>query len=260
MALGLLASPRLSRLVVCFLVWPLLFGAILCVIVQPIWLDRTFAFCAPFVAIAFSAALGDWPGAYGSTAGKSVVYSMFCLFAALVFASGRLAYLQATTPNEPDHFRELAHYLAVHTVPGELIYAPRDEDLWGVNRYLIGADWGRMLKIQDVAVMDARKRWRRLYAWLGPAEFEQLGAMPQTRRLDRYRNPVYREPSPLPDLPTVTGEWLVSIEGATLSPPDDWRLCTGQYPAPINFGRLEMYHGRCGSSTSPLPLLPMGII
>jgi mannosyltransferase len=257
-ALGLLASVlasrRLSRLVLCFLVWPLLFGALLCLIVEPIWLDRTFAFCAPFVAIAFGAALGDWLKAYGATAGKSVVYSMLCLFAAVIFASGRLAYLQASTRNKPDHFRELAHYLAARTAPGELLYAPMDVNAWGVNRYLIGPDWGSVLKYQDIAVTAARKRWRLLNAWLGPAELERLGAMPETRLLDRYRIPVYIGPSPLPDLPTVTGEWLASIEGATLNAPQDLGLCIGQYPAPIKFGRLELYHWRCAGNASALPL------
>jgi uncharacterized membrane protein len=242
---ALLATPRLSRLIVCFLVWPLLFGAILCVIVQPIWLDRTFAFCAPFVAIAFGAALGDRLDAPGSTAGRSVTYSILGLFAALVFSSAVLAYVQVTTPNKPDHYRELAEYLAAQTSAGELIYIPRDIDFWGVNRYLIGPDWGSMLKDQDIAVMDARKRWRRLYAWLGQAKLERLGVMPETRRLDRYRIPIFTGPSPLPELPNVTGEWLVSIEGEALGAPQESRLCTGQYPAPIKFGRLELYHWSC---------------
>jgi mannosyltransferase len=256
-ALGLLAAllvcPRLSRLVVCFLVWPLLFGAVLCVVVEPIWLDRVFAFCAPFAAIAFGAALGDWLGTRGSTARRPVVYLVLCLFVAVVFASGRLAYLQATTPNKPDHYRELAHYLAAHTVPGELIYAPNDEDFWGVNRYLIGPDWGSMLKIQDVAVMDVRKRWRLLYGWLGPAELARLGAMPETRHVEHSGIAVYTGPSPLPDLPTVTGEWLVSSANSELSPPLDWHLCTDQYPAPMKFGRLDLYHWRCETRVSALP-------
>jgi mannosyltransferase len=242
---ALLATPRLSRLVVCFLVWPLLFGAILCVIVQPIWLDRTFAFCAPFVAIAFGAALGARLEAAGSTPGRSLTYSILGLSGALVFASAALAYVQVTTPNKPDHYRDLAEYLAAQTRSGELIYIPRDIDFWGVNRYLVGPDWGSALEVQDIAVMDARKRWRRLYGWLGQAKLERLGAMPQSRRLDRYRIPIFTGPSPLPELPAVSGEWLVSVDGEPLSAPQESRLCTGQYPAPIKFGRLELYHWPC---------------
>lgn len=242
---ALLATPRLSRLVVCFLVWPLVFGAILCVIVQPIWLDRTFAFCAPFVAIAFGAALGARLDAPGSSAGKAVSYSILGLFAALVFSGAALAYVQVTTANKPDHYRELAEYLAAQTNAGELIYIPRDIDFWGVNRYLVGPDWGSMLQDQDIAVMDVRKRWRRLYGWLGQSRLDRLGLMPQTRRLDRYRIPIFTGPSPLPQLPDVTGEWLVSIEGEPLSAPQESQLCVDQYPAPIKFGRLELYHWSC---------------
>jgi mannosyltransferase len=245
---ALLACPRLLRMVLCFLVWPLLFGAILCVIVQPIWLDRTFAFCAPFVAIAFGAALGQWLGAHGSSAPKLALYAVVGLFAALLVAGGRLAYVQSITPNKPDHYRELAGYLSAHAAPGEVIYAPEYIDFWGVNRYLIGPDWGSALKFQDAGLLDGLKRWRRLYSLLGPVRLERLGVMPETRRIDRFRIPVYTGFTPLPDLPGVTGEWLVSTHGAPLSPPGDWHLCAAQYPVPMRFGRLELYHWACASA------------
>ena len=59
--LGLIAAvvslPRLLRMVACFVAWPLIFGSLLCLAVQPDSLDRTFAFCAPFVAITSGAAM-----------------------------------------------------------------------------------------------------------------------------------------------------------------------------------------------------------
>jgi hypothetical protein len=256
---ALWAAPRLGRTVLCFLVWPLLFGTLLCELVQPIWLDRTFAFCAPFVAVALGGALGEWLDTHGSRLARSLLYSIVCVFSALVLASGWIAYVQASTSMKGEQFRDLARYLAAHTAAGEIIYAPRDIEFWGINRYLIGPDWGSMLKIQDVAVLNVRKRWRRLYASLGPAELERLGVMPETRRVDGYRIPIYTGPSPLPDLPSVTGEWLVSNDSAQLQPPEDWNLCTEHYPVPMSFGGLQLYHWRCGDAVSALPRPRAGI-
>jgi hypothetical protein len=84
-----------------------------------------------------------------------------------------------------------------------------------------------------------------VYAWLGPAELQRLGALPRSRRFDGYRIPIYSGPSPLPDLPAVSGEWLVSIEGEPLPDPDAAHLCARHYPAPIRFGDLELYHWPC---------------
>jgi len=250
-ALGLLAaglcSARLARMVLCYLAWPLLFGAALCVLVQPIWLDRTFAFCAPFVAIAFGAALGVRLDRAARSARNAAVIAALCAFSVLVAGSAMLAYLQAITPNRPEHYRELARYLAAQSNSGEIIYAPRDIDFWGLNRYLVGPDWGSILEFEDAAVLEPRKRWQRVYAWLGPAELQRLGALPQSRRFDGYRIPVYSGPSPLPDLPGVSGEWLVSVEGEPLAEPHAAHLCAGHYPAPIRFGDLELYHWTCPS-------------
>ncbi len=268
-ALGLLAAAlsdaRLARLVLCFLVWPLLFGALLCVLVQPIWLDRTFAFCAPFVAIAFGAAVGARldqaarrarsasgsaeasaeASALGSALGSASTIATLCATSALIAGSALLAYLQAITPDRPDHYRDLAQYLAGHASRGEIIYAPREIDFWGLNRYLVGADWGSILTFEDGPVMETRKRWRRVYAWLGPAQLQRLGALPLSRRYDGYRIPIYDGLTPLPDEPGVSGEWLVSMDGEPLAAPSEAHLCASSYPAPIRFGDLQLYHWRC---------------
>jgi hypothetical protein len=260
-ALGLLAAPlsdaRLARLVLCFLAWPLLFGALLCVLVQPIWLDRTFAFCAPFVAIACGAAVGvrldrAARGARGAMASASTsnsnsawMIAMLCAFGALVAGSAMLAYLQAITPNRPDHYRDLARYLAAQASAGEIIYAPRDIDFWGLNRYLVGADWGSILTFEDGALIEPLKRWQHVYRWVGPAELQRLGALPLSRRYDGYRVPIYVGPTPLPDVPGVSGEWLVSMAGEPLAAPAEAHLCTSGYPLPISFGDLQLYHWPC---------------
>lgn len=242
---ALLACRRLSRLVVCFLAWPLLFGALLCVTVQPIWLDRTFAFCAPFVAIAFGTALGHWLDQRRSMASNGLRYAALGSVAVLLLGVGGVAYLQVITPSKPDQYRELAAYLASQATDGEMIYVPRDVDFWGLSRYLVGPDWGSMLRFEDQPKLDGLRRWRRAYAWLGPARLEQQGFMPDSRRLDGFSIPVYTGESPLPALPSSTGGWLVSIEDVPLPTPAESHLCIGEYPAPIKFGRVDLYHWGC---------------
>lgn len=242
-----LVNARVCRIVLCYLVWPLVFAAVLSVTVQPIWLDRTFAFCAPFVAIAFGTAVAVGLEAAANSAHRGLVPAYLAVFCALVIAGGFLAYQQSATPNKPDHYRALARYLAANAAAHERIYAPRDVDFWGLNRYLIGPDWGSILQYQDPTTLQHRKRWRWLYARLGASELERLGAMPVSRRYDGFRLPIFVGESPLPQQPTVTGEWLVTVEGAPPPPPDDSHLCVTKYPAPIRFGRLELYHWSCPS-------------
>jgi hypothetical protein len=245
---ALVATARLRRLVLSYLIWPLAFAALLCVLEQPIWLDRTFAFCAPFVAIALGTAVATGVEAAAKSAHQGLASAVLGAFAVLLVAAGCLAYRQSTTPNKPDHYRELAHYLAVNAGAHERIYAPRDVDFWGLNRYLIGPDWGSILQYQDSAALQHRKRWRWLYAHLGPSTLERLGAMPQSRRFDQFRVPIFVGESPLPPQPGITGEWLMTMKGAPPPPPDEAHLCVASYPAPIKFGRLELYHWSCPSA------------
>ncbi len=237
-----LTLPMLSRLVICFIAWPLLFGAALCFAVQPIWLDRTFAFCAPFVAIAYGAAIGRILATRGRGTGKAALYSSIGLVAAATAGGAWLAYVQATTPYKPDHYRDLARYLAQQVRPGEIIYAPDAATFWGVSRYLIGPDWGNIFQVQDPAELSRLKKWQRLYALLGPTAARRLGLLPTGRRLDSFKVPMFIGFSPLPDLASVTAVWLVVPDDVPLN---DLRLCADQYPAPSAFGRLLAYRVPC---------------
>jgi mannosyltransferase len=243
LAAAALTLPRLWRVIACFIAWPLLFAALLSVAVQPIWLDRTFAFCAPFVAIAFGAAAGHFFDQRGRTVNQGLVYAGTGLIAAAIAASALLAYVQLRTPYKPDPYREVARYLDQQTRPGEIIYAPEGATFWGVSRYLIGPDWGSMLKVQDAEQLDKLKKWRRIYSLLGPQVLERLGLLPQTRRLDAFKIPVFTGSSPLPDLQGVKAIWLITTEDV---PPSELPLCSERYPDASVFGRLYVYRVPCG--------------
>jgi len=237
-----LTLPMLTRLVVCFIAWPLLFGAALSVAVQPIWLDRTFAFCAPFVAIAYGVAIGGILTRLSRGSSKAALYSTIGLVAAATAGGAWLAYVQVTTPYKPDHYRELARYLAEQVKPGEIIYAPDAATFWGVSRYLIGPDWGTIFQVQDTAELSRLKKWQRMYAVLGPTAAGHLGLLPTGRRLDSFRVSMFIGFSPLPDLANVTAVWLLVSDDVSL---DDLRPCAGQLPAPSVFGRLLAYRVPC---------------
>lgn len=237
-----LILPMLSRLIVCFIAWPLLFGAALCFAIQPIWLDRTFAFCAPFVAIAYGAAIGQMLTRLNQEGNKAALYTMIGLVAAATASGAWLAYLQVTTPYKPDHYRALARYLAEQAKPGEIIYAPDAATFWGVSRYLIGPDWGNIFQVQDAAELSRLKKWQRVYAVLGPGAAGRLGLLPTGRRLDSFRVPMFIGSSPLPDLANVTAIWLLVPDDVPL---DGLRLCADGYPAPSVFGRLLAYRVAC---------------
>jgi hypothetical protein len=237
-----LKLPTLRRLVVCFIAWPLFFAAVLSFTVQPIWLDRTFAFCAPFVAVVYGVAMGGLLSQLGSEKSRTALYSAIGLVAAATAGGAWLAYVQVTTPYKPDHYRELARYLTQRVKPGEVIYAPDPATFWGVSRYLMGPDWGTIFQVQDPAELSQLKKWQRLYAMLGPTKAARLGLLPAGRRLDSFRVPMFIGSSPLPGLAGVTAVWLLVSDDM---PMDDLRSCGGQLPAPVAFGRLLAYRVEC---------------
>jgi mannosyltransferase len=236
-----LTLSMLSRLVICFIAWPLFFGAALSVAVQPIWLDRTFAFCAPFVAIAYGVAIGDILTGLNQAGRKAALYSTIGLVAAAVSGGAWLAYVQVTTPDKPGHYRELARYLAQQAKPGEIVYAPDAATFWGVSRYLIGPDWGNILQVQDATELSRLKKWQWLYAVLGPTTAARLGLLPTGRRLDSFTVPMFIGSSPLPDLANMRAVWLLVPDDASL----DLRLCAQQLPTPLVFGHLLAYRVPC---------------
>jgi uncharacterized membrane protein len=250
LTLGLLAAwatvPQLSRIIGWFIAWPLLFGAVLSVTIQPIWLDRTFAFCAPFVAIAFGAATARLLGAYQQARERAALSFIIGLIAVILIGCGALAYRQATTPYKPDRYRELARYLTQHVQSGEIIYAPDRPTFWGLARYLVGPDWGSILKFQDAADLSSLKKWQRLSALVGPAALGRFALLPQTRRLDAFRVPVFTGFSALPEMQNAKVVWLVVFDEVPL---DSLQLCTDRYPEPLAFGGLRAYRLECEGAT-----------
>jgi hypothetical protein len=165
---AMMRIPRLRRVLTCYVIWPLGFTALVCVVWKPIWLFRPFSFCAPFLAVACGALLGQFIAGRQETPAPAGIRAVCAaLAAAAVAAIGWLSYLQATTPWKTQ-YREAAAYLREHVQPTEIIYIPDHIVFWGVARYLVGPQWGSVLAVQDPVNQDRSAFWPGIYRRLGP--------------------------------------------------------------------------------------------
>src|SRR5262249_3472497 len=157
-------------------------------------------------------------------------------------------YQQAEVPNKPDHYRDSAAYLGRHALPGDAIFAPDDPDFWATARYLVGPDWGSVLTIEDQADKDRKFRllsFLESHAPLTTERLQVLGFAARTRQLESDGRTLYIGHSPLPPEAPIRTLWLVTRRG---NEPDDLPLCTSQRPAPLDFGRVEIFRLQCESA------------
>jgi mannosyltransferase len=248
LATALVTTHDLRRIVLCFVVWPLAAGAVLCLAVRPIWLDRVFAFCAPFVAITLATLT-----VRRLERGRAAAFGAACFALAFVLVAGWLGHVQATTERKTQ-FREAATYLQQHAVQGEIVYIPSHNTFWGMARYLIGPEWGSPLRVQDPSNPDRSDKWPWIYSRLGMSRLENLGLAPETRRLDGFKVPLYVGWSPLPEAKTMDS-WVV---GQTYDRLDlnTLELCPEHHIVLREFRLITLYHVHCGNpasvSTSPV--------
>jgi hypothetical protein len=242
-------QPRLARIAASFIVWPLLLGTALCLLVRPIWLaDRTFAFCAPFVAVVAGALLSR-ALAMGAAVRVSSSFAATVVLAALAWTG----YAQAVTAHKMQ-YRELADYLREQVVPSEFVYVPEMSMFWGVARYLVGPDWGNLLRVQDPRDVNRFASWKRIYDRLGAERLKTLHLVPETRRLEGFRAPLIIGWSPFPELYATPSYWVVTSTGVDLA---DLNLCSPRHTESVPFGRqvdlsnyigLVAYRVHCGAA------------
>jgi mannosyltransferase len=234
LATVLLTARWLSRVTCCFLLWPLLFGALLHIVIYPIWfVDRTFPFCAPFLAIVGGALVGRAIESGLGPNGAALRYSGIGIICGAFTGLAWLGYVQGVTPHKM-HYREASAYLRQQTRPGELIYAPELATFWGIARYLIDTDWGNALRFQDPSNPDQSTRWPRIYARLGTSGLQLLHLAPETRRLDGPDGPLIVGWTAFPELQTTASYWVIVNTGVNLS---DLHLCTPRRVESVPFGR-----------------------
>jgi mannosyltransferase len=232
------AVKEVRRLAICLVFWPLFFGMLLSVAIRPIWLDRVFAFCAPFAAIVLGTALTRLFENYRQFAPRALVgIALTTCAAGCVWA----AWLQAMEPRKTQ-YRELAAYLVAHKTEGEFVYVPDNIIYWGVARYLVGPQWGSILEVQDPERPDSSEAWRKIYARLGAQKLNWLGLLPRTRQVDSPAGQLVIGWSPVPAMQTAKSFWIVGNNGLN---PGEFITCPQRLIVTQKYTGLQLHHVIC---------------
>jgi hypothetical protein len=217
---------------------------------KPIWLARSFSFCAPFIAIALGALVGRLlSGPRRLPAGGRAVCGLIVV--AALGATGWFAYHEQITPWKTQ-YREAAAFLRDHVRAGDVIYMPEHYTFWGISRYLIGPQWGSLLAVQDPVNQDRSAIWPKIYARLGTRGLDFVHLRPQTRKVDGFKAPLYIGWSPLPPLPASEGSsprsvWIAGSDELSL---DALGLCPHGQAEVASFVQLRIYRIECAGGAT----------
>lgn len=241
--LGLRADAGLCRIVLCFIVWPIGFGVFLSVFLKPVWVDRLFAFCAPFLAVTAGVLLTRayaWMNARspaGTLPGLAVAAAMAALLVGIDYHESQLRHKM--------QYREVAQYLKDNVKAGEVIQVPDRFTFWGIARYSVGPSWGHLMKVQSADPADLSDTWAKIYARLGPEWLNRLGLVPETRRVQVKSGFMYVGASPVLEAATARRVWMVSAVGTSATRPADLKVCPIASIEKIGFRGVDVYQVNC---------------
>jgi hypothetical protein len=232
--------PQLRRTITCYIVVPMALAGAVSAVWKPIWLARSFSFCAPFLAVAIGALLARFLAARpGAPMGARSVYAS--LAAAALIAIGWFSFHEQITPWRTQ-YREAAAYLREHVEAGDIVYMPEYTTFWAMSRYLVGPEWGDPLAVQDPVNQDRSEIWPKIYQKLGPQKLELLHLKPQTRRVDGFKVPLFIGWSPLPEASIARSVWVVGGPELQLA---ELELCRRDVPPTVQFVRVLTYRITC---------------
>lgn len=188
-----------------FVVFPVVGIAAVSWLLRPIWLDRTLAFAAPFLVVGLVQAVAH------IAQRERIRYMALGMLAAfwclLILVIGQLA--ERSLISRKMEFREAASFIAESNVHGVAVYVPVNFRFWGMARYLVGPQWGSLLKVQDPQRVDTSDTWTGIYRRLGDQWIGRLGLQPTSRTIDAGRFHVWIGLSPLPAEVVQTGYFFV---------------------------------------------------
>jgi len=241
-------EPTLRRTILCYLLWPLAVAAVICLLGKPVWLFRSFSFCAPLLSICLGTLFSRLISA--GSAPRLMQRTAIAIAVAAIGGAAALASVTATTPWKTQ-YREAAAYLRENVQMGDIVYIPNQVTYWGIARYLVGPRWGSLLEVQDPVDPDKSRLWPGIYRRLGPRILERLHLIPRTRRTDGFRAPLYIGWSPLPEAKNARVIWLVG----SVHPPfeefhlSEVQLCRYEKVRTADFTELRVFRVTCTSST-----------
>ena len=166
------------------------------------------------------------------------------ILAACAAGSMWTAWAQAQVPRKTQ-YRELARDLMTKASPGEIVYVPENVTYWGVARYLVGPEWGSILKIQDPERPDFSEAWKKIYARLGTQKLQWLGLVPDARQIASPVGPLVIGWSPLPALQTAHSFWMV---GNNEIDPLNFPICAHPQVVTTKYTGVQLHHVTCASS------------
>jgi mannosyltransferase len=198
-------SAYVRACVASFVVLPVLVVGGISLVLRPIWLDRTLAYTAPFLAIALAVHLHERlrPEARLRVGGAALVAAML-VFGAL-YGKG---WERLQTPRKMD-FHQVARHIAQHNTERRDIYVPANVRYWAMAHYLKGPGWGSLLAIQDPARIDDSDTWRKIYQKLGDTWLERLHLKGSARFIETDHGRLWIGYSPLPDEVVARGYYYV---------------------------------------------------
>jgi mannosyltransferase len=202
---------RLRTTLFAFGLVPPIIAVVLSYAVRPIWLERTLFLTIPFLALGMAEGIVVVAGAIrrdppvllarGIAAGAVVIFAI---------GLGTAAVKTAQLDVKPTDFRAAAADIRAGLAPGDVIYIPNNVTFWGIARYLIGADWGSPLAVQDSDPVNYSDRWNQVLHWLGPRWRARLRLEPTTRSIAYGKNQMIVGWSVPPEVATTKRIWLVN--------------------------------------------------
>ena len=238
---AVLWAPASTRIVAAFIVWPLLFTALVC-LVKPVWYYKIFSFSMPFICIAIGLL---WNAVLQRLAGRlqRIVLTTVLTLSLATVAVG--VYAANTLPRKTE-YGKAADHLRQHAQPGDIVWVPEYASFWGMARYMVGPDWGSPLDIQDPVNPDRSRRWPEIYRKLGPERLKQLHLAPLTRRLDGFKVPVFVGWTELPAVRTADVIWvLFPYDSGIVAELSDIALCASGSTQRTPFNGLALYRVAC---------------
>lgn len=237
----LLSVPRWRRFVGSFVVWPLLFIAIASLLLRPVWIPRIFVFCALMFWYALAVQLAT---VWGQFSRKRQLSTAWSAPLALLLATG-LAISALATVLQPHkaEYREAAADIRAEQGAGSFVYIPKNILFWGIARYLVGPEWGNLLRIQDPQKPDQSERWSDIYARLGTDRLHALELMPETRVLPASQPPLvigWSDYAPL----AFGNYWVVTDYALEL---DSLPLCASRSVTTRNYRGIRVHRIACGA-------------
>ena len=242
---GIVVDKKIRLITICFVIWPLFLGACLSLFIRPMWVDRSFSFCAPFLFISISfLANYFWKRAQHSLFAKVGVVVLFSLlFFSMVFPYF-VKEKSARYKKNYAGYTEIARYLQSNVLEKDIVYVPDNQTYWAIARYFVGPSWGSVLKIQDPVKADLSERWPQIYNKIGNSWLQKLHLIPEKRFIDQKKVKMVIGWSPADYVLNSSHVWIISDYRTDLS---KISTCYGRVASSKKFMKLIVTEMSCSS-------------